>query len=543
VYSVGYMHEDPGFWRFFAYLNLFTFAMLILVLANSFPLMFVGWEGVGLCSYLLIGFWYEEKINADAGKKAFIVNRIGDFAFLIGMFLIFRELGTLDFTDAFAAAPERLALGGQTAFWICLLLFIGATGKSAQIPLHVWLPDAMQGPTPVSALIHAATMVTAGVYMVARASVLYVLAPAALGIVAVVGALTAIFAATIGLAQTDIKRVLAYSTISQLGYMFLGVGVAAFWAGIFHLVTHAFFKALLFLGAGSVIHGLRNEQDMRKMGGLRAKLPTTFRTMLIATLAIAGIPPLAGFFSKDEILWQAFDGGRQILWAIGFVAAGLTALYMFRLIYLTFYGRPHDRRAYEHAHESPPVMTVPLVILAVLSVVGGTLGIPRALGGPLGRVPNLLETWLEPVFARAAELRPEAAQETARLATEYGLMVASVAVAFLGIGLATYFYRRRPELPARVSARFPAAHRLLQRKYYVDELYGAVFVRPYLGLSAFAWRIVDEVLIDGFVVKAVGGAVAFYSRVVARLQTGLVQNYAAALFVGAVILLGWYLLR
>jgi NADH-quinone oxidoreductase subunit L len=308
-------------------------------------------------------------------------------------------------------------------------------------------------------------------------------------------------------------------------------------------VTHAFFKALLFLGAGSVIHGLRNEQDMRKMGGLRAKLPTTFRTMLIATLAIAGIPPLAGFFSKDEILWQAFDGGRQILWAIGFVAAGLTALYMFRLIYLTFYGRPHDRRAYEHAHESPPVMTVPLVILAVLSVVGGTLGIPRALGGPLGRVPNLLETWLEPVFARAAELRPEAAQETARLATEYGLMVASVAVAFLGIGLATYFYRRRPELPARVSARFPAAHRLLQRKYYVDELYGAVFVRPYLGLSAFAWRIVDEVLIDGFVVKAVGGAVAFYSRVVARLQTGLVQNYAAALFVGAVILLGWYLLR
>ncbi len=543
VYSVGYMREDPAFWRFFAYLNLFTFAMLVLVLANGFPLMFVGWEGVGLCSYLLIGFWYEEKINCDAGKKAFVVNRVGDFAFLVGMLLIFERLGTLDFTDAFAAAPERLAVGSAAAFSIALLLFIGSIGKSAQLPLHVWLPDAMQGPTPVSALIHAATMVTAGVYMIARAHVLYLLAPAALGIVAVVGAVTAIFAATIGLAQTDIKRVLAYSTISQLGYMFLGVGVAAFATGIFHLVTHAFFKALLFLGAGSVIQTLHHEQDMRKMGGLKAKLPVTFATMLVATLAISGIPPLAGFFSKDEILWAAWAAGRRTLWAIGFVAAGLTALYMFRLFYLTFYGEPRVRRLYDHAHEPPASMRIPLIILAVLAAVGGWIGITHAIGNPLGHVPNLVHEWLEPVFADAESLRAPAAAETAGLAAEYGLMAASVAVALLGIGLATYFYRKRPELPARIAGVLSAPHRLLERKYYVDELYGALFVRPYFALSAFAWRIVDEILIDGFVVKAVGGAVAFYSRVTARLQTGLVQNYAAAFFVGVVILLGWYLLR
>ena len=543
VYSVGYMREDPALWRFFAYLNLFTFAMLVLVLANGFPLMFVGWEGVGLCSYLLIGFWYEERINCDAGKKAFVVNRVGDFAFLVGMFLIFERLGTLDFTDAFAAAPERLAVGSAAAFWIALLLFVGATGKSAQLPLHVWLPDAMQGPTPVSALIHAATMVTAGVYMIARAHVLYLLAPAALAIVAVVGAVTAIFAATIGLAQNDIKRVLAYSTISQLGYMFLGVGVAAFDTGIFHLVTHPFFKALLFLGAGSVIHALHHEQDMRKMGGLKAKLPVTFATMLVATLAISGIPPLAGFFSKDEILWAAWAARRRALWAIGFVAAGLTALYMFRLLYLTFYGAPRERRLYDHAHEPPATMKIPLMILAGLAAVGGWIGITHAIGNPLGHVPNLLHEWLEPVFADAEPLRAAAAAETASLAAEYGLMAASVAVALLGIGLATYFYRKRPELPARSAAAFPAAHRLLERKYYVDEIYGALFVRPYLALSAFAWTLVDDILIDGFVVKAVGGAVAFYSRITSRLQTGLVQNYAAAFFVGVVILLGWYLLR
>ena len=543
VYAVGYMREDPGFWRFFAYLNLFTFAMLVLVLADSFALLFVGWEGVGLCSYLLIGFWYEEKVNADAGKKAFVVNRLGDAAFLVAMFLLFREVGTLDFTEAFAAAPERLAVGSAAAFWIALLFFVGATGKSAQIPLHVWLPDAMQGPTPVSALIHAATMVTAGVYLVARAHVLYLLAPAALGIVAVIGAATALFAATIGRAQTDIKRVLAYSTVSQLGYMFLGVGVAAFTAGIFHLVTHAFFKALLFLGAGSVIHALHHEQDLRRMGGLRAKLPLTYATMAVATLAIAGVPPLAGFFSKDEILWRAFAGGEPVLWLVGFLTAGLTALYMTRLLVLAFHGDPRDRRLHDGAHEPPPVMTVPLVILAILSAVGGLLGVPHALGEPLGHLPNLLEEWMAPVFAGAAALRPAAAEETASLAAEYGLMAASVAVAAVGIGLAWWAYLRRPEVPVRLAARFPAAHRLLERKWYVDEIYGALVVQPFLALCAFAWRVVDEVLIDGFVVRAVGGGVAFYSRVASRLQTGFVQNYATAVLVGAVVLLGWYLLR
>jgi NADH-quinone oxidoreductase subunit L len=571
VYSVGYMREDEGFWRYFAYLNLFTFAMLVLVLANSFPLLFVGWEGVGLCSYLLIGFWFDLKINADAGKKAFIVNRVGDFAFLVGMFLIFRELGTLRFSEVFERAPGALEAGGATAFWIALLLFIGATGKSAQIPLHVWLPDAMQGPTPVSALIHAATMVTAGVYMIARTHVLYLLAPEALLIVAVIGAATAIFAATIGIAQTDIKRVLAYSTISQLGYMFLGVGVGAFAVGIFHLMTHAFFKALLFLGAGSVIHALHQEQDMRRMGGLRAKLPLTFRTMLIGTLAISGIPPLAGFFSKDEILWSTWSAGLKALWGIGFLAAILTALYMFRLIFLTFFGEPRDRRLYDHAHEPSRAMTVPLLILAALSIVGGWIGIPHALGALLGGLPNLFETWLEPVFANAEGLRLDAAAEMGELATEYALMGASVAAAALGIWLAARIYSRptRVPAPARSSApdaisravarvqhrsvavefrdpiaeKAPSLYRVLAQKYYVDELYNRLFVRPYLALSAFCWRIVDALLIDGFVVRAVGGGVAFYSRVVARLQTGLVQNYATAFFVGAVVLLGWYLFR
>jgi NADH-quinone oxidoreductase subunit L len=557
VYSIGYMREDPGFARFFAYLNLFTFAMLVLVLADSWPLLFVGWEGVGLCSYLLIGFWYEEKVNTDAGKKAFVVNRVGDAAFLLGMFLIFRELGTLEFLPAFEAAPRLLEAGGAAAFWIALLLFIGATGKSAQLPLHVWLPDAMQGPTPVSALIHAATMVTAGVYVIARSHVLYLLAPEALLLVAVVGAVTAIFAATIGLAQTDIKRVLAYSTISQLGYMFLAVGVAAFTAGIFHLVTHAFFKALLFLGAGSVIHALHHEQDLRRMGGLRGRLPVTAATMLVGALAIAGIPPLAGFFSKDEILWSSWAAGRQALWAIGFVAAGLTAFYMFRLIALAFYGEPRDRRLHDHAHESPGVMTLPLVVLAVLSVVGGWIGIPHVLGDRLGHVPHLLDGWLEPVFEDAAALRPaaaagvaeaaaaagEAAGEAAEAATELALMAASVAVAVLGIALAVLLYLRAPARRERFVGAVAPLARLVERKYYVDELYGALFVRPYYALSAFLWRFVDEILIDGFVVRAVGGAVAWYGRVATRLQTGLVQNYAAALLVGVVVLLGWYLFR
>jgi NADH-quinone oxidoreductase subunit L len=398
VYSTGYMHHDPCFGRYFTYLNLFTFSMLMLVLADNFLLMFVGWEGVGLCSYLLIGFWFEKKSAADAGKKAFIVNRIGDFGFLLGMFVIFWNIGSLDFLTVAEKAPAIFVAGGGLITAACLLLFVGAIGKSAQIPLYVWLPDAMEGPTPVSALIHAATMVTAGVYMVARSSALYMLAPDALLVVAIIGAGTAFFAATIGLAQNDIKRVLAYSTVSQLGYMFLACGVAAFTAGIFHLVTHAFFKALLFLGAGSVIHAMSDQQDMRRMGGLKKYLPVTFGTMLIATLAISGIPGMSGFFSKDEILWKSFssDHGHWALWVIGVATAGLTAFYMFRLIYLTFYGKERmDDHTRGHIHESPRSMTVPLMILAVLSVVGGFVGVPHVFFG----ATNYFERWLEPVIA------------------------------------------------------------------------------------------------------------------------------------------------
>ena len=399
VYSVGYMSHERAFARYFVYLNLFMFAMLTLVLANNYLLMFVGWEGVGLCSYLLIGFWYEKQSASDAGKKAFIANRIGDFGVLLAMFLVFWTFGSLSYTEVFARVPllrESGVLTTGLATAITLLLFLGATGKSAQIPLYVWLPDAMEGPTPVSALIHAATMVTAGVYMVARSSALFLLAPDTMMVVAVIGAVTAIFSATIGICQTDIKRVLAYSTVSQLGYMFLACGVGAFTAAIFHLMTHAFFKALLFLGSGSVIHALSGEQDMQKMGGLRKYVPVTFATMFVATLAIAGIPGLSGFFSKDEILWQAFSSshGSPVLWVIAALAAGITAFYMFRLVFLTFFGKSRmDPEVEKHAHESPWTMTVPLTILAVLSVAGGWIGIPAVLGGS-----NLFEHWLAPVF-------------------------------------------------------------------------------------------------------------------------------------------------
>ncbi|MFQ6672439.1 MAG: NADH-quinone oxidoreductase subunit L, partial [Candidatus Tectimicrobiota bacterium] len=381
VYSVGYMHDDPGYTRYFTYLNLFTLSMLLLVSANNFLLMFIGWEAVGLCSYLLIGFWFEKKSAADAGLKAFLVNRIGDFGFLIGLMLIFVTFGTLDYTEVFHAAPTTLALGGATATLITLLLFVGATGKSAQIPLYVWLPDAMEGPTPVSALIHAATMVTAGVYMVARSSALYVMAPFSLAVVATVGVATALFAATIGLVQNDIKRVLAYSTISQLGYMFAAAGVGAFGAAIFHLMTHAFFKALLFLGAGSVIHALNGEDDIQKMGALRPHMPVTYVTFLVASLAIAGVFPFAGFFSKDEILFSAFARGNYLIWAVAVFTAFLTAFYMFRLHFLTFHGRSRvDREVAKHLHESPRVMTLPLAALAVLSTIGGFIGIPIVYG-------------------------------------------------------------------------------------------------------------------------------------------------------------------
>ena len=457
VYSVGYMSHEKAFARYFVYLNLFTFAMLLLVLGNNFLIMFVGWEGVGLCSYLLIGYWYEKKSAADAGKKAFIVNRVGDFGFLVAIFLIFWTFGTVDYTEVFARIPGLAESGVLTtgiATAITLLLFVGATGKSAQIPLYVWLPDAMEGPTPVSALIHAATMVTAGVYMVARTSALFLLAPASMAVVAVVGAATAIFSATIGICQNDIKRVLAYSTVSQLGYMFLACGVGAFTAGIFHLMTHAFFKALLFLGSGSVIHALSGEQDMQKMGSLKKHLPVTFTTMFIATLAISGIPGLSGFFSKDEILWKSFSSGHGHvgLWLVGTAAAGITAFYMFRLIFLTFFGPSRMAPEVEkHVHESPYSMTVPLMLLAVLSVAGGWIGIPEALGGH-----NYFEEWLAPVFGHAAEGAAHGgAHHSAAL--EYLLMAGSVGVALCGIGLAYYLYRVRTEKPKEIAGRVPAS--------------------------------------------------------------------------------------
>jgi NADH-quinone oxidoreductase subunit L len=442
------------------------------------------------------------------------------------------------------SAASVLEPGGPLAFWICLFLFVGAVGKSAQIPLYVWLPDAMAGPTPVSALIHAATMVTAGVYMVARSHALYDMAPAVLAVVAGIGAATALYAATIGLVQTDIKKVLAYSTISQLGYMFLGVGVAAYAAGIFHLVTHAFFKALLFLGAGSVIHALHGEQDMRRLGGLKSALPVTYWTMLAATLAIAGIPPLAGFFSKDEILWRAWDAGHPVLWAIGLATAGLTALYMFRLFFLTFHGPfrgTGEQR--QHLHESPPTMTVPLAILGVLSLVGGWIGIPPAIGQALGGVPNAIESWLEPVFADTHAAGTSQAVEGAHAVppSEYALLAASVAVALLGILAARYLWLARPELPTRIGLRLRAPAAILSNKYYVDELYDAIVVRPYNALSRFAWRVIDDGLIDGLLVGGTGAVVKWQSRVSSAWQSGAIPTYVTVFFGGVVAILVYYL--
>ncbi|HJR52926.1 MAG TPA: NADH-quinone oxidoreductase subunit L [Gemmatimonadota bacterium] len=546
VYSVGYMHDEDrrGFARYFTYLNLFTFAMLLLVMADNYLLLFVGWEGVGLCSYLLIGFWFKDRANATAGKKAFIVNRIGDFGFLLGIFLMFATFGSVAFADVLPSAAAVLEPGGQPAFWICLFLFVGAVGKSAQIPLYVWLPDAMAGPTPVSALIHAATMVTAGVYMVARSHALYDMAPAVLAIVAGIGAATALFAATIGLVQTDIKKVLAYSTISQLGYMFLGVGVAAYAAGIFHLVTHAFFKALLFLGAGSVIHALHGEQDMRRMGGLKGALPVTYWTMLAATLAIAGIPPLAGFFSKDEILWRTWDAGHPVLWAIGLATAGLTALYMFRLFFLTFHGSfrgTGEQR--QHLHESPPSMTVPLTVLAALSVVGGWIGIPPAIGQTLGGVRNAIESWFEPVFADAHAAGAAHGAEAAHAVppAEYALMGASIAIALLGSLAAWQLWLKRPEVPARIGQGLRTPATILSNKYYVDELYDAVVVRPYKALSRFAWRVIDDGLIDGLLVGGTGAVVRWQSRVSSAWQSGAIPTYVTVFFGGVVAILVYYL--
>ncbi len=541
VYSVGYMHHDPGYGRYFTYLNLFTFAMLTLVLADNFLLMFVGWEGVGLCSYLLIGFWFEKKSASDAGKKAFIVNRIGDFGFLIGMFIIFWQVKSLDFLTVAEMAPGAFIAGGTLITATCLLLFVGATGKSAQIPLYVWLPDAMEGPTPVSALIHAATMVTAGVYMLARTNVLFMMAPDALMVVAIIGALTALFAATIGLAQNDIKRVLAYSTVSQLGYMFLACGVASFTAGIFHLMTHAFFKALLFLGAGSVIHAMSNEQDMRNMGGLKKHLPITFMTMLVATLAISGIPGFSGFFSKDEILWKAFssDFGHPIFWIVGFVTAGLTAFYMFRLIFMTFFGKERmDDKTKSHIHESPKSMTVPLMALAVLSLIGGFVGVPHILGGS-----NHFEKWLEPVMKggqhdTASHALASAAGDTGM---EWGLMAASVGLVLIAIYFAYLLYNKKTEIATSLRNKLSGLHQVLLNKYYVDELYGAVIVRPVVYFSLFLWKVFDVVVIDGFL----NGMASFYQEIsefVRTGQTGRVRTYATVFVCGVVLLIAYMVL-
>ncbi len=541
IYSVGYMHGDKGYARFFSYLSLFTFFMIVLVMANNFLLMFVGWEGVGLCSYLLIGFWYEKKSASDAGVKAFVVNRVGDFGFVLGMLLIFITFGTLDFTDVFAAlsgpaAGQSIVLFGgniSVVTLIALLLFLGATGKSAQLPLYVWLPDAMEGPTPVSALIHAATMVTAGVFMVARCAPIFSLSETAMTVMAVVGALTAIFAATIGLVQNDIKRVIAYSTISQLGYMFLGLGVGAFSAGIFHLTTHAFFKGLLFLASGSVIHALSGEQDMRKMGALRSKIKITHLVFIIGSLALAGIFPFAGFFSKDEILWNAYNssGTGRVLWILGVAGALMTAFYSFRLIYLTFYGQSRVEHAVEHhVHESPKVMTIPLMILAFFSLTIGWIGMPGAI------IPhaNLFGDFLAPLFPHAEHAAAES------VSIERWLMVFSVLVALAGIRMAYSLYVKNASLPDRIADRFKGAYSLLLNKYRVDEIYNYIFVDGLVHrVARVLYTIGDVKIIDGFI-NWLAGAIDSTSQGGKKIQTGYVQQYAFIMGLGLVVMVGLY---
>ncbi len=583
VYSVGYMAHDEGYWRFFAYLNLFMFFMLVLVLSANFLLLFVGWEGVGLASYLLIGFYFPRESAANAGKKAFIVNRIGDFGFLLAMFLLIAHFGSLDFAQVFArvnALPPAITGGFLTT--ICLLLVLGATGKSAQIPLYVWLPDAMEGPTPVSALIHAATMVTAGVYLVARCHALFERSPYALGAIALIGALTALFAATIGAVQHDIKRVLAYSTVSQLGYMFLGCGVAAYGAGVFHLMTHAFFKALLFLGAGSVIHAMSGEQDMRVMGGLRRRIPVTFWTVTAGVFAIAGIWPFSGFFSKDEILYRTFSSINplaKLLWFIGLVTAGLTSFYMFRLWFKTFFGAERfDERTLAHGqsthplpdatathptyseanaaehdsgqvpgapagrhagveaehphgvHESPAVMTIPLVILAVLAVIGGWIGVPAALGGS-----NHFEHFLEPVFL--ASTRTEIAPDQVSHTAERVLAAVSLLTSLLGLFVAYLFYYRRPGTATRLAQAVRPLYALLDHKYWIDEAYGVGIVMPLL-MSA---RVLLGGLVEGAVVQGTGSGLAAgtqgLSWLARRMQSGNIRSYAGWLAFGAAVII------
>ncbi|MBY0496080.1 MAG: NADH-quinone oxidoreductase subunit L [Cyanobacteria bacterium] len=594
LYSTSYMHEetDAEFARFFSYLNLFCFFMLMLVLGSNVLVMFVGWEGVGLCSYLLIGYYYEKPSASDAAKKAFVVNRVGDFAFILGTLMLLvapvaalggEAIGSLDFV---AIALKVKELPPEATFGtlsiITLLLFIGATGKSAQIPLYVWLPDAMEGPTPVSALIHAATMVTAGVYMIGRNAMLFEHAPMTLTIVAIIGAATALFAGTIGLVQNDIKRVLAYSTVSQLGYMFLAMGVGAYGAGIFHLYTHAFFKACLFLGSGAVIHALHGEQDIRNMGGLKKHIPVTYWTFVIASIAIAGVPGLAGFFSKDEILFETFLEEHRILWGIGILTSLLTATYMFRLVHLTFHGEErfhgahagaetaaaqahhaahghardaHDAPAHGAPHDAPWPMATALVVLAVGSIVAGYVNLPHALGGHAA-----LNEWLKPVFnvtncgavsttgeLAGMTLEPctpvEERDPEEHKTTELGLMAVSSLIALAGIGLATYLWLKHREIPARMAAQYPGVHRLLLNKYYVDELYDATIVQPIKVVSTEGlWRGFDVKVVDG-AVNGAGYLVSGVSIVLRLLQNGSVKTYAASMFVGAVAVLAYYFWR
>jgi len=542
IYSIGYMWDNeygaPGYRRFFVYLNLFVMFMLILVSANNFLMMFIGWEGVGLCSYLLIGFEHLRKAATNAGNKAFIVNRVGDFGFLLAMMLIFAVFGSLDFSTVFTEAPHKLAVGAAIPTVITLLLFVGATGKSAQIPLYVWLPDAMEGPTPVSALIHAATMVTAGVYMVSRASTLFLMAPISMEVVAVIGAATAVFAASIGLVQNDIKRVLAYSTISQLGYMFLACGVGAFAAGIFHLMTHAFFKACLFLCAGSVMHAMSGELDMRKMGGLKDHLPATYWTYLVSTLAIAGIFPFSGFFSKDEILWETLTSshGSAILWAVGAIGALMTAFYMFRSVYMTFYGEERFHHHNIHPHHEIPVMTRILVVLAVLATFGGLVGLPIIEGG------NKIGEFLHPVVSGHGLPAVEEGKHFPH-SMEFLFMLISLAVAGCGIYVAYRMYRVDPQLPERAAGRFPGLYRMLYTKYKVDEAYNVLFVNPLKGLSNFFWRVFDTVIIDRLGVEGSAFLVRGFGAVLRHIQTGYVQNYALSIVLGVVIILGIYFLN
>jgi len=530
VYSIGYMHNDPGVGRYFSYLNLFVFAMLLLVMGNNLLLLYLGWEGVGLCSYLLIGFWYNKPSAANAGFKAFITNRVGDFGFAIGIFLIFSTLGTITYSEVFSNVDKLVGAGLATT--AALLLFVGAIGKSAQFPLYVWLPDAMEGPTPVSALIHAATMVTAGVYMVARFNPLFSQSDIAMAVVVAIGTFTALYAATMALVNNDVKRILAYSTISQLGYMFIGVGVGAYAAGIFHLMTHAFFKALMFLGAGSIMHALANETNIQKMGGLYPKIKTTALTFIVGWLAISGIPPFSGFFSKDAILEKAY-AYNPLVWVLGVFGVLLTAIYMSRMVFLTFFGKSRvDPKLEHHIHESPSVMTIPLILLAILAGIGGFIGVPKILGGG-----DDFEKFLEPVFAPAIENLNLAEISHS---TEYILMGTSVLIALAGIYFAYLMYIKGSISPVRMAERYRGIYRLLYNKYYVDEIYDSVFIKPLMNFSRWLWQFFDDKIIDG-AVNLSGKIMILISLILRRIQTGYVQNYAAFLVLGVLLILAYYL--